>query len=129
MKFKVSKGLNIPIGGNANPEIKNSSNQKLAQVLEWKFLDEEDERVCCALIAASSSKASLSTFSDGLLSLTNIHPHIYETFVIFEYAGWNRANSSVFAILDCSRNSRMWRWMKFHMLGNLALLYLVLAWF
>ena len=24
MKFKVSKGLNIPIGGNANPEIKNS---------------------------------------------------------------------------------------------------------
>ena len=26
-----------------NPEIKNSSNQKLAQVLEGKFLDEEDE--------------------------------------------------------------------------------------
>ena len=53
----------------------------------YESLDEEDERACCALIAASSSKASLSAFSDGLLSLTNIHPHIYETFVIFEYAG------------------------------------------
>ena len=30
MKFKVSKGLNIPIGGNANPEIRGHSVRNVA---------------------------------------------------------------------------------------------------